>query len=42
MLQFIIPMLMMTSARKREVLDLQWSDLDLEQRQWRLAEGLRC
>jgi integrase len=37
MLQYIIPMLIMTGARKREVLDLEWSAIDLEQRQWRLA-----
>lgn len=39
MLQHIIAMLIMTGARKREVLDLQWSDLELAQRQWRLAEA---
>ena len=39
MLQYIVPMLIMTGARKREVLDLRWSDLDLEQRQWRLSEA---
>ena len=39
MLQYIIQMLIMTGARKREVLDLKWSDLDLEQRQWRLSEA---
>lgn len=39
MLQFIIPMLIMTGARKREVLDLKWADLDLVKRQWRLAEA---
>ena len=39
MLQFIIPMLIMTGARKREVLDLKWADMDLAKRQWRLAEA---
>jgi len=39
MLRYIVPMLLMTGARKREVLDLKWSDIDLENRQWRLAEA---
>jgi len=36
MLQFIIPMLIMTGARKREVLDAKWEDFDIERRQWRI------
>ena len=36
MLQFIIPMLILTGARKREVLDCRWEDLDLDKRQWRI------
>lgn len=36
MLQFIIPMLILTGARKREVLDAQWQDFDLLLRQWRI------
>ena len=36
MLQFIIPMLILTGARKREVLDAQWQDFDLLSRQWRI------
>ena len=36
MLQYIIPMLILTGARKREVLDCRWQDLDLEKRQWRI------
>ena len=36
MLQYIIPMLILTGARKREVLDCRWEDLDLEKRQWRI------
>lgn len=36
MLQFIVPMLILTGARKREVLDAQWQDFDLVRRQWRI------
>lgn len=36
MLRFIIPMLILTGARKREVLDAQWEDFDLLLRQWRI------
>lgn len=37
MLQYIIPMLILTGARKREVLDAQWTEFDLERRQWRVS-----
>ena len=36
LLQFIIPMLILTGARKREVLDARWEDFDLAKRQWRI------
>lgn len=36
MLRFIVPMLILTGARKREVLDAQWEDFDLPRRQWRI------
>lgn len=36
MLQYIIPMLILTGARKREVLDAQWQDFDLKRRDWRI------
>jgi integrase len=36
MLKFIVPMLILTGARKREVLDAQWTDFDLERRIWRI------
>ena len=36
MLQYIIPMLILTGARKREVLDAKWEDFDLDRRQWRI------
>ena len=36
MLAFIVPALIMTGARKRELLDAQWSHLDLTQRLWRI------
>lgn len=35
-LQYIIPMLILTGARKREVLDAQWDDFDFEHRRWRI------
>ena len=37
MLQFIIPMLILTGARKREVLDAKWKEFDLGRRQWRVS-----
>lgn len=37
MLRFIIPMLILTGARKREVLDAYWTDFDLDQKLWRIA-----
>ncbi len=36
MLQFIVPMLIMTGARKREVLDAKWADFDVQKRSWRI------
>lgn len=36
MLKFIVPMLILTGARKREVLDAQWRDFDLARRLWRI------
>lgn len=36
MLQYIVPMLILTGARKREVLDSKWEDFDLARRQWRI------
>jgi integrase len=36
MLQYIIPMLILTGARKREVLDSKWEDFDLVRRQWKI------
>ena len=37
MLKFIVPMLMLTGARKREVLDARWSDFELSQQRWRVS-----
>lgn len=37
MLRFIVPMLVFTGARKREVLDARWADIDVEKRIWRIA-----
>ena len=37
MLQYIIPMLILTGARKREVLDAKWEEFDLERKQWRIS-----
>jgi integrase len=36
MLQYIIPMLILTGARKNEVLTAKWEDFNLEQRVWRI------
>ena len=36
MLRYIVPMLIVTGARKREVLDARWEDFDLERRSWRI------
>jgi integrase len=36
MLQYIVPMLILTGARKREVLDAKWQDFDQARRLWRI------
>ena len=36
MLKYIVPMLILTGARKREVLDAKWEDFDLGRRAWRI------
>jgi len=36
MLKHIVPMLILTGARKREVLDARWEDFDLTRRMWRI------
>jgi integrase len=36
MLKYIIPMLLLTGARKREVLDARWEDMDFERQFWRI------
>ena len=36
MLKYIIPILLLTGARKREVLDARWTDFDVERRFWRI------
>jgi len=36
MLQYIVAMLILTGARKRELLDAKWPDFDLERRLWRI------
>ena len=36
MLRYIVPMLILTGARKREVLDARWADFDIERHQWRI------
>jgi integrase len=37
MLQYIIPMLILTGARKSEVINAQWSEFDLNHKQWRIS-----
>ena len=36
MLRYIVPMLILTGARKREVLDAKWQDFDFTRRIWRI------
>ena len=36
MLRYIVPMLILTGARKREVLDARWEDFNIERRVWRI------
>lgn len=36
MLKYIIPMLILTGARKREVLEARWEDFDFTRRLWRI------
>lgn len=38
MLRFIIPMLIFTGARKREVLDARWEDFNFDRRVWRIPK----
>jgi integrase len=36
MLKYIVPMLLLTGARKREVLDARWEDIDFNRAFWRI------
>ena len=36
MLKYIVPMLLLTGARKREVLDARWEDIDFQRAFWRI------
>jgi integrase len=36
LLQYIVPMLILTGARKMEVLKARWEDFDIQKRQWRI------
>lgn len=38
-LRFIIPLLLLTGARKRELLDARWEHFDLDQRRWRIPHS---
>ena len=35
-LQFIVPLLLLTGARKRKLLEAKWDHFDLERRTWRI------
>lgn len=39
MLQYILPMLVVTGARRGEVLNAKWEDFDLERRMWRIPKA---
>ena len=46
-LRYIVPLLLLTGARKRELLDSRWQDFDLDRREWRIpmtksASPARC
>jgi integrase len=36
LLQYIVPFLIYTGARKREVLDAKWQDIDWQEKSWRI------
>ncbi|MBT3987287.1 MAG: tyrosine-type recombinase/integrase, partial [Gammaproteobacteria bacterium] len=36
MLQYIVPMLILTGARKNEVVNAKWEDFNFEQKLWRI------
>jgi integrase len=38
MLQYIVPMLLLTGARRREVLDAKWEDFDYQRRLWKIPK----
>lgn len=35
-LQYIVPLLLLTGARKRELLEAAWEDMDIDRRVWRI------
>lgn len=37
LLRYIVPLLILTGARKREVLDAKWEDFDLDRCMWRIS-----
>ena len=37
-LKFIVPLLLLLGCRKRELLDSQWNDFDIERRSWRIPQ----
>ena len=39
MLKYIIPMLLLTGARKREVLDARWEEINIEKQCWRISNS---
>lgn len=38
-LKYIVPLLLLTGARKRELLDARWEDFDIERRIWRIDKN---